>query len=70
MRITHHFIDEFTPKSKDIPFINEIIEKYRGKLPWEMKEFLPESDSAWAIIWNHTKGNKKEIPWDLIREAG
>ena len=70
MRITLPFVEEYTPKAKDIPFINEIIEKYRDKLPWEMSEFLPETDSAWAKIWDHTEGNKKEIPWDLIREAG
>ena len=55
---------------EDKKIIDDLIEKYRDKNPWELVEESHTKGRAWDIVYNHGVGNKKIIPKELIATYG
>lgn len=55
-------------EERDAEIIKSIVEKYRLVPVSELVERTHKPDTAWYQIYDEGRGNRKEIPFELIKE--
>lgn len=62
--------DNIVFDSEDKTLIDNIIEKYREKNPWDLVALTHQKNKAWDIIYKNGEGDKKIIPKEIIAAYG